>query len=249
MAARAPPPPSVLGLYRSFLRRARGVFDPVARVYVETEVRRRFRRYQSATTTAAAARARLGEGQKLYRQLGRAIYGDRKAATKLVDLAYGRRGHRRHAMLREFERAHPHDADRLLREFVPQDLVKRNRARVFPPAPPALQAQAEAILCVQRACPGSGSGGGHGGGVCTLTCGTPSQAAWVRTPVAAAVRRAAGSDARASTRRRRPPDRVQAHPRHATPHPPQRPRGSRARASDRPTAPRRPLRPRPCAYV
>jgi len=83
---------------------------------------------------------------QLYRQLGCAMHGDRKMASKLLDLAYGRRGQRRHALLREFEDAVGHRAaSALLAEFTPQDGVKRTRPVLYPPVPPAFLRQAELV--------------------------------------------------------------------------------------------------------
>jgi len=83
---------------------------------------------------------------QLYRQLGRAMHGDRKMAAKLLDLTYGRRGQRRHAFLREFEDAvGPRAASALLAEFTPQDGVKRTRPVLYPPVPPAFLRQAELV--------------------------------------------------------------------------------------------------------
>ena len=86
----------------------------------------------------------------MYRQLGHAIYGDRKMAGQLVDLADGRRGHLRHRLIRAFEAAWPAHGGPALREFQPQDLVKRNRGKVFAPVATAQQIQAEAIAYVVK---------------------------------------------------------------------------------------------------
>ena len=176
----------------------------------------------------------------MYRQLGKAIYGERKLASKLVDLAYGRRGHRRYAMLKDFAAAHP-EAAPALRDFVPQDLVKRNRTKVFPPAPAAMQAQAEAVM--YAAVSPWGTAERARAYVCARASGRTRDAPQdrrVRTPVATAVRRAAWPsacrDARDRARAAGQLGRLQAHARHARAHPAGRPRwhaGSRRQEQGR----------------
>ncbi|KAL1919138.1 uncharacterized protein VTP21DRAFT_2520 [Calcarisporiella thermophila] len=99
------PPPhreKVLSLYRSILKEATKFFDDRSRIYIVKRAREGFRKYKKCED-GDRIQYRMAETRRLLHQLERANNpADPTAALRILELAYGRRGKIRHALLRPF---------------------------------------------------------------------------------------------------------------------------------------------------
>ncbi|ORX93241.1 hypothetical protein K493DRAFT_338372 [Basidiobolus meristosporus CBS 931.73] len=97
-----------LSLYKALLKEGSRFFDAHAREYVLERIRNRFRTYQNWTYVPRIL-SKLSEGRKGLKHLKQANRNDSKSVMRVLELAYSRRGKRRHDLLKPFLTPPAHD--------------------------------------------------------------------------------------------------------------------------------------------
>ncbi|CAG8589679.1 1867_t:CDS:2 [Paraglomus occultum] len=92
----------VLSLYRRILKEASLFFDPNAsRIYLKERTKERFRAHKDEIN-ARRIKNQLADARKAFHQLQRANVYDVKSVMRILELSYGRRGKKKHELLKPF---------------------------------------------------------------------------------------------------------------------------------------------------
>ncbi|CAG8460180.1 7924_t:CDS:2 [Paraglomus brasilianum] len=91
----------VLSLYRGILKEASLFFDSDARIYLKERTKERFRAHKDEINVQRI-KNQLADARKAFHQLQRANVYDVKSVMRILEFSYGRRGKKKHELLKPF---------------------------------------------------------------------------------------------------------------------------------------------------